>query len=135
MVAGPLEWGPAVWVASADPSPAEPQAPPEVPLDPGRTLFLDNPWILNPHATDIESWSRTGAGLSVNFVGGTPDCFAVHVTTQETPETVTVHMRGGTPPEAVGRMCLALAVDGRVDVPLQGPLGGRQVLATLDKRG
>jgi hypothetical protein len=29
----------------------------------------------------------------------------------------------------VGRMCIALAVRGTMEVPLQGPLGARKVLA------
>lgn len=112
--------------AAADPSPV---AVPEVPPDPARTLFVDNPAIVDPHLTEIESFSRDGDVLRVNFTAGTPDCFGVHLTTQETPETVTISLRGGTPPEAVGRMCIALAVNGTAEVDLQAPLGSRQVLA------
>ncbi|WKG03370.1 hypothetical protein [Mycolicibacterium sp. HK-90] len=112
--------------AAADPNPV---AVPEVAPDPARTLFVDNPAIVDPHRTDIESFSRDGEGLRVNFTAGTPDCFGVHLVTRETPETVTVELRGGTPPEAVGRMCIALAVSGAAEVPLQAPLGSRQVLA------
>ncbi|MGV0743255.1 hypothetical protein [Mycolicibacterium sp. XJ870] len=108
---------------------AEPHTVPEVPPDPARTVFVDNPVIVDPHETRIESWTRSGDGLAVNFTAGTPDCFGVHVTAQETAQTVTVSLRGGTPPEAVGRMCIALAVAGTIDVPLREPLGGRQVLA------
>ncbi|MGV9802913.1 hypothetical protein ACWDTP_33160 [Mycobacterium sp. NPDC003449] len=112
--------------ATADPNSA---AVPEVPPDPSRTVFDDNRWIVDQHSTKIESFSRDGQGLRVNFTAGTPDCFGVHLTTQETAETVTVELHGGTPPEAVGRMCIALAVHGTIDVPLQGPLGDRAVLA------
>lgn len=112
--------------ATADPNPV---AVPEVPADPARTLFVDNPAIVDPHLTRIESFSRDQDRLLVNFTAGTPDCFGVHVTTQETAETVTVDLRGGTPPESVGRMCIALAVHGTAEVALQAPLGSRQVLA------
>lgn len=112
--------------AAADPNPV---AVPEVPPDPARTLFADNPAIVDPHLTEIESFSRDGDGLRVNFTAGTPDCFGVHLTTQETPEAVTISLRGGTPPEAVGRMCIALAVNGTAEVDTQAPLGSRRVLA------
>jgi hypothetical protein len=65
----------------------------------------------------------------VNFTAGTPDCFGAHVTAQEADQTVTVDLQGGTPPESVGRMCIALAVRGTVEVPLSAPLGDRKVLA------
>ena len=112
--------------ATADPSQV---VVPEVPPDPARTLFVDNPAIVDPHLTRIESFSRDGERLLVNFTAGTPDCFGVHVTAQETADAVTIDLRGGTPPEAVGRMCIALAVHGSAEVALQAPLGTRQVLA------
>lgn len=52
----------------------------------------------------------------------------MHVTAHETPEAVTVQLERRTPPESVGRMCIALAVAGTVDVPLREPLGNRAVL-------
>jgi hypothetical protein len=116
-------------MAGAGQAAAEPTTVPEVPSEPARTVFVDNPSIVAPHATRIESWTRSGEGLAVNFTAGTPDCFGVQVTAQETDQAVTVDLRGGTPPESVGRMCIALAVRGTVQVPLQGPLGDRQVLA------
>ncbi|MGV0810417.1 hypothetical protein ABQF34_00495 [Mycolicibacterium boenickei] len=112
--------------AAAAPNPV---AVPEVPPDPERTLFVDNPAIVDPHMTRIESFSRDEGGLRVNFTAGTPDCFGVHLVTQETAEAVTIELRGGTPPESVGRMCIALAVPGTAEVALQAPLGSRQVLA------
>ncbi len=115
-------------LAGAPMAVADPVNPPEVPPDPSRTVFVDNAALVDQHVTRVESWTRSGDGLAVNFTAGTPDCFGVHVTAQETPEAVTVQLRGGTPPESVGRMCIALAVAGTVDVPLQAPLGNRAVL-------
>ncbi len=112
-------------IAAADPTPV---AVPEVPTDPARTVFVDNPAIVDPHLTRIESFSRDGDDLLVNFTAGTPDCFGVHLITQETADAVTVELRGGTPPESVGRMCIALAVHGTAQVALQAPLDARQVL-------
>ena len=121
-------------VASAEPS----DQPPEVPTDPERAVFTDNPQILNPHSTLVESWSRDGDGLLVNFASGAPDCFGVHVLVEETAEAVTVDLNGGMPPASIGRMCIAQAVPGSVAVPLEGPLGDRRVVTVadvLDKSG
>lgn len=115
--------------AGAGRAAADTTAVPEVAPDPARTVFVDTPTIVAPHVTRIESWTRSGEGLEVNFTAGTPDCFGVHATAQETDQTVTVDLRGGTPPESAGRMCIALAVLGTVEVPLSAPLGGRKVLA------
>ncbi|MCG7610173.1 hypothetical protein BA059_12085 [Mycolicibacterium sp. (ex Dasyatis americana)] len=106
-----------------------PVAVPEVPPDPARTLFTDNPAIVDPHLTRIESFSRHENGLLVNFTAGTPDCFGVHLVTHETADAVTIDLRGGTPPESVGRMCIALVLPGSAEVALRAPLGSRQVLA------
>lgn len=122
--------------ASADPLPAPVDAPPEVPNSDWRTVFAENPMILNPHVTSVESWTRTDDGLAVNFTGGPAECFGVHATVEETPENVTVNLDSGVPPEAIGRMCITLAVPGTLDVALAEPLGDRVVLTagtTLDK--
>ncbi|WP_395309403.1 hypothetical protein V4U86_00715 [Mycobacterium sp. AMU20-3851] len=110
--------------------------PPEVQPEPWRTAFIDNPMILNPHPTGVESWSRTEGGLAVNFTAGPADCFGVHVIATETAEEVLLDLHGGVPPDAIGRMCIALAVPGTVPVVLQEPLGDRRVVdvgVTLDK--
>lgn len=117
-------------IATAMPATADPTtvAPPEVPPDPHRTLFTDNPGIVDPRPTTIESWSRSGDGLAVNFTAGTPECYGVHAHVQETPETVTVELWSGTLPEAVNRACIAIALFGTLDVDLRAPLGDRRVL-------
>ena len=114
--------GPVAW--------AEPTAPPEVPAG-GRMVFTDNPAIVDSHPAAIESWSRaaTDNAVAVNFTSGTPSCSGVHATAVETADTVTVDLQGGTLPEAVGRMCIMLAVFGTLEVPLQSPLGDRRVLS------
>lgn len=105
---------------------------PERPNTPG-VVFTDNPSIVDPHPMPIESWSRTvdERRIAVHFTTGTPTCYGVHAAAQETAETVTVELTGGTLPEAVGRACIMIAVSGTLEVPLQNPLGNRQV---LDKR-
>lgn len=122
--------------ASADPPVPPVDAPPEVQADHWRTVFVDNPMILNPQVTSVESWSRVGGGLAVNFTGGPAECFGVHATVEETADAVTVNLDSGVPPEAIGRMCITLAVPGTLDIALDEPLGDRVVLTagtTLDK--
>jgi len=94
-------------------------------------VFTDNPAIVDSRPAAIESWSRaaTDNAVAVNFTSGTPACSGVHATAVETADTVTVDLQGGTLPEAVGRMCIMLAVFGTLEVPLQSPLGDRRVLS------
>jgi hypothetical protein len=108
---------------------AEPTAPPEAP--PGGVVFTDNPAIVDPHPIPVESWSRaaTDNAVNVNFTSGTDTCYGAHATARETGETVTVELQGGTLPEAVNRACIMIALFGTLEVPLQAPLGDRQVLS------
>ena len=103
---------------------------PERPAD-GRFVFTDNPSIVDQHPMQAESWSRVGNdhALAVHFSTGTPECFGVHATVTETAENVNVELRGGTLPGAVGRACIMLAVFGTLEVPLQSPVGDREVLS------
>ena len=105
-------------------------APPEVPPDPG-VVFTNDPSIVDPHPMPVESWSRIGAGdvLALNFTTGTPECYGVNALVQETAENVTVELRGGTRPEALGRACIAIALFGTLEVPLQSPVGDREVFS------
>ncbi|MGE2722377.1 hypothetical protein [Mycolicibacterium celeriflavum] len=120
----------AVWAAPA--VSAETAALPERPGYPG-LLFTDNPAIVDAHPLRAESYNRVPGdrAVGVHFTTGTPQCYGVHATVQETAETVTVELLGGTLPEAVGRPCIMTAVSGILDVPLQEPLGTRQVLTAF----
>jgi hypothetical protein len=106
-------------------------APPELPPGNPGALFTNDPSIVDPHAMPVESWSRLGAGdvLALHFTTGTPECYGVNATVQETADSITVELRGGTRPEAVGRACIMIAVSGTLEVPLQSPVGDRQVLS------
>src|SRR4029079_15287582 len=108
---------------------AEPTAPPEAP--PGGMVFLENPAIADPHPMRVESWSRAAGdnAINVNFTSGTDTCYGVHATVVETEQTVTVDLQGGTLPEAVDWACIMIALFGTLEVPLQAPLGDRQVLS------
>ena len=93
------------------------------------TEFTDNPAIVDSHPLQVESWSPVGEDVvEVRFTTGTPECFGVHAIVHETPQTVTIELRGGTLPEAVNRACIMIAVFGSLDVQLQQPLGNRQVV-------
>ncbi len=96
-------------------------------------VFVDNPAIVDAHPLRAESYNRVPGdrAVGVHFSTGTPQCYGVHATVQETAETVTVELLGGTLPEAVGRPCIMIAVSGILDVPLQNPLGTRQVLTAF----
>lgn len=123
----------AVWAAPA--ASAQTAVLPERPGYPG-LLFIDNPAIVDPHPMRAESFNRVvgDRAVGVHFTTGTPQCYGVHATVQETPETVTVELLGGTLPEAVDRPCILIAVAGILDVPLQNPLGSRQVLTALPRQ-
>jgi hypothetical protein len=116
------------WVAPA--ASADPSAPPEVP-DADGVAFKDSPSIVDAKPMPVESWSRVGTdrAVAVHFITGTPACNGVHATAQETPDSVTINLKGGSLPASAGRMCIMLAVTGTLEVPLQGPLGDRQVLS------
>jgi|GEM_PF-444713 len=116
--------------SSADPTSSGPSAPTEQnPPDPGRT-FTANPAIVGAAPIPFDSWSRVAPDrIAVNFQIGSPDCYGVDATTTETGSTVTVALRSGKLPEAVGRMCTMIAVFGTLEIPLKQPLGNRKVLS------
>jgi hypothetical protein len=116
------------WVVPA--ASAETTVLPERPGDPG-VVFVDNPAVVDPHPMLAESWSRLPdeQAVALHFTTGTPECYGVHATVAETPETVTVELRGGALPEAVARPCILIAVSGTLELPLHGPLGARQVVS------
>ena len=118
----------AVWVAPA--ASAETTVLPERQGPPG-VVFVDNPAIVDAHPMPAESFSRVPGdhAVAVHFTTGTPECYGVHAIVTETAQTVSVELQSGSLPEAVGRACIMIAVSGTVEVPLGGPLGGRQVLS------
>jgi hypothetical protein len=120
--------GLAGWIAP--PASAETAVIPELPGN-SWVVFVDNPAIVDPHPMLAESWSRVAdqQAVALHFTTGTPECYGVHATVAETPETVTVELREGALPEAGARPCIMIAVSGSLEVPLQGPLGGRQVVS------
>jgi hypothetical protein len=118
----------AVWIAPV--ASAETTVLPDRPGLPG-VAFVDNPAIVDAHPLSAESFSRVSGddAVAVHFTTGTPECYGVHAIVTETVQTVSVELRSGSLPEAVGRACIMIAVSGTLEVPLQGPLVDRQVVS------
>lgn len=92
--------------------------------------FTADPSIVNPRPIPFDSWTRLAPDkIAVNFQTGSPECYGVDATTTETDKTVTVELRGGTRPDAVGKMCTMIAVFGTLEIQLKAPLGDRTVLS------
>ncbi|MGX1805785.1 hypothetical protein ACWIGI_08725 [Nocardia sp. NPDC055321] len=92
--------------------------------------FTADPAIVNPHPLEFDSWTRLdGNKISVNFQTGAPECYGVDATVTETDKTVTVALRSGTRPDAVGKMCTMIMVFGSLEVELKSPVGDRTVLS------
>ena len=124
----------AVLIGMAAPGSAEPAAPvliPETPPGTPAAMFVDDPAIVNVYPTRPQSWSRVADDRAVRlyFTVGTPDCYGVTAAVHETAEEVVVDLRTGTLPQAVDRACIAIALFGGLDIPLQEPLGTRRVLS------
>ncbi|MBO0853491.1 MAG: hypothetical protein J2P18_06965 [Nocardia sp.] len=109
---------------SAGTTPTE-QNPPQ----PGMAFTAD-PTITRVRPLRFDTWSRTAADrITVNFQIGSPECYGVDATTDETDTAVTVHLRTGTLPKAVGHVCSMIAMFGSLEIPLNKPLGDRKVLS------
>ncbi|MDX1882408.1 hypothetical protein [Mycolicibacterium sp. 120270] len=121
--------GAVLMAATAPAASADTYAPPEVP--PGGVEFVDDPALVNAHPTRVEGWSRTDRddAVAVHFTSGTPECYGAHAEVTEAPDSVTVALSTGTRADAVNRACIMIALSGTLEVPLQTPLGDRQVLS------
>lgn len=103
-------------------------APAEAPDAPVGLALQPDPTIVDPHPIRFTSWTKlAGDRIAVHFEIGSPSCYGVDATTTETPTTVTVALRSGTKPAAVGKMCTMLAAYATVEIPLHAPLGNRTV--------
>jgi hypothetical protein len=115
---------------SAEP-PAAPVPIPETPPGTPATMLVDDPTIVHVYPTRPQSWSRVAdeRAVRLHFTVGTPDCYGVTAVVHETTDEVVVDLRTGTLPHAIDRACIAIALFGGLDVPLQEPLGTRRVLS------
>ncbi|GAB3222171.1 hypothetical protein [Mycolicibacterium hippocampi] len=118
--------------AAAQPPPGPPPVPvPETSPDTPALMFVDEPAILDVRPMSPQAWSRTADehAVRLHFTSGIPECYGVTADVRETDDDVVVDLRTGTMPQAAGRACIAIAVSGGLDVPLQQPLGDRRVLS------
>ncbi|MVU82931.1 hypothetical protein GPX89_37555 [Nocardia sp. ET3-3] len=92
--------------------------------------FTADPGIVGPHSISFDSWTRLAPDkIAVNFQTGSPECYGVDAAVTETSSTVTVDLKSGTLPTAVGKMCTMIAVFGTLEIQLKSPLGDRKVLS------
>lgn len=92
--------------------------------------FTADPTIVSPHSISFDSWTRLAPDrIAVNFQTGSPECYGIDATVTETSSSVTVDLKSGTLPTAVGKMCTMIAVFGTLEIPLKAPLGDRKVLS------
>ncbi|MGB2923607.1 MAG: hypothetical protein WBC15_27015, partial [Mycobacterium sp.] len=113
-------------------APGPPPVPvPETSPDTPALMFVDEPSILDVRPMSPQAWSRTADErvVRLHFTSGIPECYGVTAEVRETDDDVVVGLRTGTMPQAAGRACIAIAVSGGLDVPLQQPLGARRVLS------
>ncbi|MEU6579201.1 hypothetical protein [Nocardia sp. NPDC046763] len=106
--------------------------PTEAPSGQIGRAFTADPSIVSPHGISFDSWTRVAPDrIAVNFQTGSPECYGVNatVTETETSSTVTVDLKSGTLPDAVGKMCTMIAVFGTLEIQLKSPLGDRKVLS------
>lgn len=105
----------------------------EVPPSSLSSDFENDPRIVDSRPITFQTWSRTPSGdaVLVYVTTGTPQCHGVHATVHETDDAIEIALRGGTPPDAVGKMCTMIAVQGSLLVPLENPLAERRVLSVV----
>lgn len=91
-------------------------------------LLQPDPTIVNPHPIPFGSWTKIGESrLAVHFDIGSPECYGVDVRTTETTTAITVELRSGMRPTAVGKMCTMIAMMASLEIQLKSPIGNRTV--------
>ncbi|NUS42834.1 MAG: hypothetical protein HOQ24_03965 [Mycobacteriaceae bacterium] len=111
----------------------EPAAPPTAPTETetvriGAVVQRD-PGIVDPRPIPFASWSRAAPDrIAVHFEMGSPQCYGVDATVTETAAAVTVALRTGAKPAAVGRVCPMIAVLATLELPLKSALNPRTVI-------
>jgi hypothetical protein len=105
---------------------------PQVATTDARAVVIDDPFLVHGRPLPIDTWSRDKSNgvLSVQFSLASPGCSAVHAAVDETADAVTVELRVGTRPDAIGRMCTMIVVPATLEVALRAPLGTRTALST-----
>ena len=89
--------------------------------------FERNPNLVDPRAVEVVAWTPRPDGIAVGFMNGPQACFGADATVHETPDAVTVEVRTGMLPEAVGRACTMNLVYATLNLALDTPVGDREV--------
>jgi len=87
--------------------------------------------LIDARAFEPESVSADPSNnqrLLIRFWGGVEPCYGVEVRVVESGTDVKVTVLGGTPPDAVGRSCIALAKLYQATADLRSPLGSRSIV-------
>jgi len=103
---------------------------PDVRPEPQPSTTTSRDDLLDEHRitpTAVEVDPTDPATLVVRFDGGTAPCHGVRLAVDEGPADVTVVLFAGTPPEGVGLVCPAVAVEQELRWTLERPLGTREL--------
>jgi hypothetical protein len=96
------------------------------PGGPERVEPLSGAVNINPVSFDPAEAEATDGGVLVRFWGGVAPCFVLsHYDVDETADSVTVSLFGGSHPSEPDAVCIELAQQYEVLVPLDEPLGDR----------
>jgi hypothetical protein len=99
----------------------------DVPADgPERVEPLSGAVNVNPVSFDPAEAEATDGGVLVRFWGGVAPCFVLsHYDVDETADSITVSLFGGSHPSEPDAVCIELAQQYEVLVLLDAPLGDR----------
>ncbi|NEW45433.1 hypothetical protein [Nocardia cyriacigeorgica] len=113
-------------------STSAPSAPTENPMAATGEPFTADPTIVGAHPIPFSSWTTLpGNGIAISFETGSPECYGVDATVTETDSAVTIELRSGTRADSVGKMCIMIAVFGTLELPLNAPVGDREVRSAV----
>ncbi|MGW4482126.1 hypothetical protein [Rhodococcus triatomae] len=118
--------------ASTTTSPPTVASPSSVAMHDDSAEITAEQGLVDTHPITFESYTVTGAAgdrVAVHFDSGAPECFGADAAVTETDASVTIALRTGTLPAAVGKACTMQIVPATLEVPLAAPLGDRQVVA------
>lgn len=82
--------------------------------------------VFEPESVNVDP--ANNQRLLVRFWGGVEPCYGVEVRVVESTSDVKVTVLGGTPPEARGKSCIALAKLYEASADLETPLGTRAIV-------
>ncbi|MDZ4826270.1 MAG: hypothetical protein SGJ13_07365 [Actinomycetota bacterium] len=109
---------------------SSPPVDPGAPAEPGgaeRVEPVGNAVNVNPVSFDPSEAEAVDGGVLIRFWGGVAPCFVLDRYEVEESEVVTVNLYAGSDPSDPDGVCIELAKQYEVLVPLQSPLANRVV--------